>query len=209
MTRSAAFSYKRRGFCPSCLGRRMTDTARNLVERVLPAGVAVRQWVCSLPWWLRVLRGYDSALCADVVKAFEEEVSRALRHRAKRELGLASVLQAHTGSVLFLQRFGSALRWNIHAHLLSLDGAYVREADGVLLYPELSEPSGEDAAKAACRTARAGTEPARPASRPRARRARRERRRQDRRSQPNAATPGPSFPACRHALLVRVRTRLG
>jgi len=34
--RLVAFSCKQRGFCPSCLGRRMTDTAVHLVERVLP-----------------------------------------------------------------------------------------------------------------------------------------------------------------------------
>ena len=33
--RLVAFSCKRRGFCPSCLGRRMTDTALHLVERIL------------------------------------------------------------------------------------------------------------------------------------------------------------------------------
>ncbi len=32
--RLVAFSCKRRGFCPSCLGRRMADTALHLVERV-------------------------------------------------------------------------------------------------------------------------------------------------------------------------------
>ncbi|MBN1669736.1 MAG: transposase zinc-binding domain-containing protein [Kiritimatiellae bacterium] len=35
-------SCKGRGFCPSCGGRRMADTAAHLVERVLPH-VAVRQ----------------------------------------------------------------------------------------------------------------------------------------------------------------------
>ena len=63
----------------------------------------MRQWVCSLPWRLRVVCGYDSELCADVFKAFEKQVSRSLRHRAKQSLGLASVEQAHTGSVLFIQ----------------------------------------------------------------------------------------------------------
>lgn len=33
-----AFSCRRRGFCPSGLGRRMTDMALNLVEQVLPDG---------------------------------------------------------------------------------------------------------------------------------------------------------------------------
>jgi hypothetical protein len=31
-----AFSCKRRGFCPSCAGRRMTQTAAHLVEQVIP-----------------------------------------------------------------------------------------------------------------------------------------------------------------------------
>jgi hypothetical protein len=47
--RLVAFSCKKRGFCPSCLGRRMTETACHLRERVLPE-VPLRQWVCSLPW---------------------------------------------------------------------------------------------------------------------------------------------------------------
>ncbi len=43
-----AFSCKRRGFCPSCGGRRMADCAAHLVDRVLPE-VPVRQWVFTLP----------------------------------------------------------------------------------------------------------------------------------------------------------------
>ena len=40
------FSCKGRGFCPSCTGRRMSDTAAHLVDRVFPE-VPVRQWVLS------------------------------------------------------------------------------------------------------------------------------------------------------------------
>ncbi|NUP84483.1 MAG: transposase zinc-binding domain-containing protein [Burkholderiaceae bacterium] len=43
-----AFSCKRRGFCPSCGARRMSQTAAHLVDRVIPQ-VPVRQWVLSLP----------------------------------------------------------------------------------------------------------------------------------------------------------------
>jgi ribosomal protein S27E len=39
-----AFSCKRRGFCPSCGARRMTETAAHLVDHVIPR-VPVRQWV--------------------------------------------------------------------------------------------------------------------------------------------------------------------
>ena len=87
--RLVAFSCKKRGFCPSCLGRRMTETACHLRERVLPE-VPLRQWVCSLPWELRLSVGYDGALCSAVVGTFVEEVQRSYRWRAKRRLGLRS-----------------------------------------------------------------------------------------------------------------------
>ncbi|PRQ06849.1 transposase zinc-binding domain-containing protein [Enhygromyxa salina] len=64
-----AFSCKRRGLCPSCLGRRMSDVAAHLIDEVFPE-VPVRQWVCSLPWRLRYAMGYDRKLCADVLDAF-------------------------------------------------------------------------------------------------------------------------------------------
>jgi hypothetical protein len=47
-----AFSCKRRGFCPSCAGRRMAQTAAHLVEQVMP-WVPTRQWVVSVPILLR------------------------------------------------------------------------------------------------------------------------------------------------------------
>ena len=61
-----AFSCKRRGFCPSCGARRMSQTAAHRVDHVIPH-VPVRQWVLSLPIPLRVLlaglsqspEGYD------------------------------------------------------------------------------------------------------------------------------------------------------
>jgi hypothetical protein len=43
-----AFSCKRRGFCPSCAGGRMAQTAAHLVEQVIP-WVPTRQWVVSVP----------------------------------------------------------------------------------------------------------------------------------------------------------------
>ena len=60
------FSCKRRGFCPSCVGRRMSDVAAHLVDEVLPEE-PIRQWVCSLPWSLRYALAYDRRLCADVL----------------------------------------------------------------------------------------------------------------------------------------------
>jgi len=121
-----AFSCKKRGFCPSCVARRMSDAAAHLVDEVFPE-VPVRQWACSLPWRLRVLLGYDRALCSDVLSAFTGAVSRSLRHRAKAQLDLSSVDDAHVGAVSFIQRSDSSLRLNVHFHTLALDGVYVRD----------------------------------------------------------------------------------
>ena len=104
-----AFSCKRRGFCPSCLGRRMSDMAAHLVDEVLPE-VPIRQWVCSLPWMLRYPMGYDRALCADVLRVFVGALKRSLRWRAKRALNLRSVRDALVGAITFVQRSDSALR---------------------------------------------------------------------------------------------------
>jgi len=61
LDRLVPYSCKHRGFCPSCGGRRMTDTAAHLVDHVFPE-VPVRQWVLSLPFALRYRLAYDSSL---------------------------------------------------------------------------------------------------------------------------------------------------
>src|SRR5207249_8191618 len=63
------FSCKKRGWCPSCGGRKMADTAAHLVERVFP-WVPVRQWVLSLPFKLRYRMAYDSEFLADILNIF-------------------------------------------------------------------------------------------------------------------------------------------
>ena len=52
------FSCKSRGFCPSCMGRRMAEGAALLVDHVLPA-VGYRQWVLSFQGPMAVRLGYD------------------------------------------------------------------------------------------------------------------------------------------------------
>jgi len=150
-----AFSCKQRGFCPSCIGRRMADVAVHLEERVLPR-VPIRHWICSLPWGLRALLGYDRKLCAEVVSGFMKEVDRSLRWRAKREHGLTSMSQAFTGAVVAVQRTDSALRLNVHLHALVLDGVYVHQDDDArrpLKFLELGNPTHEDIAEVARRAA--------------------------------------------------------
>jgi len=102
---------------------------------------------------LGVQRNNNKQLCAQVVQAFTRELSRSLKHRAKRQLGLSNVRQAHTGSVTFVQRFDSALRLNVHLHVLALDGVYVQDERGTLTFYDLDEPTADEVAEVAQRTA--------------------------------------------------------
>lgn len=120
------FSCKGRGFCPSCGGRRMTERAAHLVERVFPDDVPVRQSVLSVPHRLRYRLAYDHALCRAVVQAFVRAV-RAFHRRQARSAGLG---EGEIGMVTGLQRFGGALNLHVHAHTLVIDGVFVADAEG-------------------------------------------------------------------------------
>ena len=108
LDRVVAFSCKGRGFCPSCGGRRMADTAAHLVDRVLPE-VPVRQWVLSLPFALRYRLAYDAPLVRDVLAIFVQSVFTSLRRRARKQWAIG---RGHCGAVTFVQRFGDALNLN-------------------------------------------------------------------------------------------------
>ncbi|MBL8724363.1 MAG: transposase [Planctomycetes bacterium] len=114
-----AFSCKGRGFCPSCGSARMVDTAAWLVDAVIPA-VPVRQWVLSLPYRLRALCAYDPAACALVRSVLVRAVAGFYERTARR----TGVPHARGGALAFVQRFDSALRLNVHFHVLWLDGVY-------------------------------------------------------------------------------------
>ncbi|MFO8071474.1 MAG: transposase zinc-binding domain-containing protein [Polyangia bacterium] len=131
--RALAFSCKGRGFCPSCTGRRMADTAARLADDVFPLGVPVRQWVLSLPVDLRYRLAYDGKLLSDVLAVFDRAVNAWYRERARA----AGHADSRGGSVTFCQRFGSALNLNPHFHKLQLDGTYVHaeSADSPLFVP--------------------------------------------------------------------------
>lgn len=114
-----AFSCKGRGFCPSCGGRRMAESAAHLVDHVLP-WTPVRQWVLSFPWALRYLLARRPALCRAVRRVFLRAVFGFYRDRAAR----VGARDGRTGAVNRIQRFGSALNLNVHFHALVLDGVY-------------------------------------------------------------------------------------
>jgi hypothetical protein len=97
-----AFSCKSRGFCPSCMGRRMTDTAKYLVENVLPVA-PYRQWTLAFPRAIRFPLLRDREKLTAVLNAFLRTVF-AWQRRKARALGITQPLCA---SVTLLQRFGS------------------------------------------------------------------------------------------------------
>ena len=124
-----AWSCKKRGFCPSCIGRRMSELAAHLVDSVIPR-VPLRQWTFTVPHRLRYLMAYDKELCSEVIAAFVRALYRHLRAKAKGELGLESTTRAHPGSVTFLQRSGSSINLHPHLHVPVLDGVYVVDEAG-------------------------------------------------------------------------------
>ncbi|MDP1557777.1 MAG: transposase zinc-binding domain-containing protein [Nitrosomonas sp.] len=129
-----AFSCKRRGFCPSCGGRRMAQTAAHLVDHVIP-NVPVRQWVLSLPIPLRVLFAAHPHLLSKVLQVISRAISTFLIKQAgfKRR-------DAQTGAITLIQRFGSAANLNIHLHCLVLDGVYHIQ-DGVPVFHGVRTPT--------------------------------------------------------------------
>src|SRR5947209_15958316 len=120
------FSCKRRGFCPSCAGRRMAQVAAHLVEQVLP-WVPTRQWVVSVPVPLRYWMAASQDLTAQVHTIIRRtiaqyDVNQAVTRGAAR-------YQVHPGSVSFLQRFGSSINVNLHFHIIFLEGVYLERTD--------------------------------------------------------------------------------
>ncbi|MGH7323535.1 MAG: transposase [Candidatus Rokuibacteriota bacterium] len=131
LDRLLPFSCKGRGFCPSCGGRRMTERAAHAVDAVVPP-VPVRQWVLSLPHWLRYVLAWDHGLCRAVLAVYVRALLGFQRWRARR-LGFRD---GRSGSLTVVQRFGGALNLNIHFHTLVLDGVFTNSAqEGPRFHP--------------------------------------------------------------------------
>ena len=148
--RVVAFSCKHRGFCPSCGGQRMADTAAHLVDHVFPE-VPVRQWVLSVPYPLRYRLAYDSSLVRDVAQIFVRVVFSSIRRRAGVP---ASNRKARCGAVGFIQRFSDALNLDPHVHLMALDGIYIEDGDGEPAFQRVGPPTDAEVARVAKRVHR-------------------------------------------------------
>jgi hypothetical protein len=76
-----------RGFCPSCMGRRMSATAASLIERVLPPPSGLRQWVLTFPFSWRRRLAQDGKLLGRLTRVVVETVLTFYAARAAQEGG--------------------------------------------------------------------------------------------------------------------------
>lgn len=127
--RVVGFSCKRRGLCPSCAGRRMSETAAHLVDNVLPAA-PVRQWTVTLPMSLRYIAAYDADLCREIHGLAVDAIYRWMRQKAKKDLELNSSNALECGSVGFIHRARGDLALFVHYHILVIDGVFIDNGIG-------------------------------------------------------------------------------
>jgi len=104
----------------------MAQTGAHLVERVIP-WVPTRQWVVSVPIPLRYWMAASQELTATVHTIIRTTIGQYYVHQAvTRGVPRAKV---QSGSVTFMQRFGSALNLNLHFHCIFLEGVYLDRSD--------------------------------------------------------------------------------
>ena len=133
------FSCKNRGFCPSCCGRRMAESAVHLIDNVLPER-AMRQWVVTLPFPLRYIASTNKEIQRKIHSIVVTEIHNYYTKKAKR-LGIK---KSKTGSITFIQRWGTALNLNPHFHLLATDGVFFLNGYDKLSFRNIPEPSHKE-----------------------------------------------------------------
>ena len=75
-----------------------------------------RQWVFTVPRKLRYIMAYDHSIQSALLKIIIKSI--------KDYINSISKIDIETGSVCFIQRFGSGLNLNIHFHILISEGGY-------------------------------------------------------------------------------------
>jgi len=78
-----AFSCKGRGVCPSCMARRMAETAAHLVDHVFPS-LPVRQWMISFPKRLGYFLQRDAAVRSAALGLVLRVIEQALKEQSPR-----------------------------------------------------------------------------------------------------------------------------
>jgi hypothetical protein len=125
-----AFSCKKRGFCSSCGGRQMAESAAHLVDEVFPKA-GIRQWVLSFPMPVRFILAKNPKIQGNVLTIVHRAITATIRKKAKQK-GLKARLQP--GAVTLIQRFGGSLNLNVHYHMLFLEGGFYETPQGPKLW---------------------------------------------------------------------------
>jgi len=138
---AVAYSCKKRGFCPSCGGKRMVESSEHLTENILPR-IPYRQYVLSIPITLRYWMATKKELTTKIHGIFKTVLMKQFEDRAQ-EAGFKNPLP---GGITFIQRAGSALQLNVHFHTLCPEGVFVEPAkkDGPVRFEQLPPPSDEE-----------------------------------------------------------------
>ena len=117
----------------------MANTGAAIVDRVLP-DVPVRQYVLSLPFDLRKLAAFKADVLTALGRIFVDSIFASYGARAKRD-GIAG---AQCGAINFVQRFGSSVNLHVHFHVAVLDGVYVRNEQGALVFHPAVPPTTKE-----------------------------------------------------------------
>lgn len=113
------WSCKKRGFCPSCAGRRMAEAEIHLLQEVLPEE-NVRQWVISLPIAMRFWVSKNRDLLNKTLTIVQSTISSFYKRNAKK----SGIKCPETGSITYIQRAGSSINLHPHFHIVFIDGVY-------------------------------------------------------------------------------------
>ena len=127
-----AFSCKGRTLCPSCTGRRMSDTAKHLIEEVIPE-VPTRQWVLSMPYAYRFSLARNPDFLRKALAISHRTLSRHYEYKAR----IHSLKNPKAGAITVVQRFGGALNLNVHFHTIYIDGVFYENDFGVEVFFEI------------------------------------------------------------------------
>jgi hypothetical protein len=114
----------------------MADEGVQLVDHVLPE-VPYRQWVLTFPFGLRFRLAWDQPLRAAVLKVFTAEIEKFYQ----RCLDLPD---AKVGGISVLHRFDSALKIDVHWHLLYADGVWTKSGEDPPVFHPLGKLQPED-----------------------------------------------------------------
>lgn len=146
--RLLAFSCKKRGFCPSCLGRKQALTTEFLMEELLPH-VPIRQYVLSFPFPVRFLLAARPAVLSGVLSIVNRAISALVKNKARITHPNLGEQELHTGAVSFIQRWGSSLNLNCHYHILIPEGVWTlgQEAKAKATFHPIDAPTNEEISK--------------------------------------------------------------